>query len=48
MGGNARQIDQYFAVLSSYPAGLDYAEAEVFVAAVASSGNITGNPSRIG
>ena len=48
MGGNEGQINQHFAVLIPTGKSSNYADAEVFVGGVASSGNISGNPSRIG
>jgi hypothetical protein len=48
VGGIKGQINQHFAVLIPTQENSNYADAEVFVAGVASSGNITGNPSRIG
>ncbi len=46
MGGIEGQIHQHFAVLILKQKNSNY--AEILVAGVASSGNITGNPSRIG
>jgi hypothetical protein len=48
VGGIEGQIDKHFTVLVPGRETFNYADAEVFVAGVASSGNITGNPSRIG